>query len=300
MRDLNYANKASDGEKLKRDFDKIAEIIAKEDFDIVGLQELNSESALKHLNMILNRNYKNRTHNYECVFGDGMPTHSSDPERYGFIWNAEKFRLLHVKRGTNPGYYTNAGGLDVIRPPYYGRFTARGMLGGSNFELRLINIHIRDANKKNDRIKEFDILVKQVLPRICDHQDITEDGEIMPSYTFLLGDYNLCLNQGAVWKIEPITMTSYTGRQRRFETVQKEKTSLRQVGDQKCIEDCYSQDYDHFTYEDELLLKLKLKSERVEALSEYFAVEKDASQKLKSYREKVSDHVPIKLTIDLK
>ena len=302
MRDLNYANQAKGGEKLKRDFEKIAEIIAKEDFDVVGLQEINSESALNYLISVLNRKYRDSRHNFQCVFGNGMPTHSHDPERYGFLWNEKRLRLVNVKRGMNPGYYINAGGAGVIRPPYYGRFTARGMLGGSNFELRLVNIHIKDASHEEEKIQEFNVLLKQVLPRICDHQEVSEEGELMPAYTFLLGDYNICLNKGprAIFRIDKVTATSFTGKKRYFLTVQEDLTSLRQVGNQTSIEECYANNYDHFTYEDELGFKLKLKTQRVEALSKYFSAEDGAVAKLKSYREKVSDHVPISMNMELK
>lgn len=302
MRDLNYSNRSEDGEELKRDFEKIAEIIAREEFDVVALQEINSVSALNHLKDVLNKKYKNNSHIYQSVFGDGMPTHSKDPERYGFIWNEKRLRLINVKKGTNPGYYTNAGGIGLIRPPYYGRFTARGMLGGSNFELRLVNTHIINALRKEERIREFDVLVKQVLPRICDHQDISADGEIMPSYTFLLGDYNIPLNKDPriFFKIDYITQTKYTGRKRNYITVQESPTSLRKVGTQKTIDECYANNYDHFSYEDELLNKLTLEPQRVEALSKYFECEDSAVEKLNAYRTKVSDHVPIRLSIDLR
>ena len=55
IRDFNYSNQSSDGEKLKRDFDKIAEIIINEKFDVVAVQEVNSRSAIEHLTNVLNR-----------------------------------------------------------------------------------------------------------------------------------------------------------------------------------------------------------------------------------------------------
>ena len=198
LRDFNFANKSTDGteEEIKRDCEKIAKIIIEEGFDVVALQELNAPLPLKYLTNILNK-YKNITRVYACVFGTDMPNQSGskDPERYGFIWNSKRLRLLKTTKNNNPGYYQNAGAISLIRPPYYARFTARGMLSGSNFEIRLVNTHIKDATREEDRIKEFDVLVKQVLPRICSHQEISEDGEQMPAYTFLLGDYNIVLNK---------------------------------------------------------------------------------------------------------
>ena len=59
-------------------------------------------------------------------------------------------------------------------------------------------------------------------------------------------------------------------------------------------------DYDHFTYETDLNRKMIIIPERVEVLGKYFANTGNASQKLEMYRNTISDHVPIKLTIDLK
>ena len=303
IRDFNYSNISREGEKIKRDFDKIAKIIVNENFDVVAIQEVNAESPLKHLTDVLNRKYKRYNREYSYAYGGDMPTSSKDPERYGFIWNNKRLRLIDIPRKKNPSYYQNAGGVTLQRPPYYARFTARGMHGGTNFELRLVNVHILDSKYEPERIAEFDILVKQVLPRICDHQELSSDMEIMPSYTFLLGDYNICLNKSsrAVFKIERITSTNYTGKNRDFVTVQEEATSLRQVKDQQDIESCYANNYDHFTYERNLQNRLRIsEARRVEALSKYFSGERGPADKLRNYREKVSDHVPIHINIDLK
>lgn len=303
LRDFNFSNQSTDNssEELKRNFDMIAKIIIKENFDVVALQEINAELPLKYLTQILNK-HKSLLREYDFRFGAEMPTHNNDPERYGFIWNTKRLRLIKPHRGTNPGYYENAGVLGLIRPPYYARFTNRGMLGGTNLELRLVNTHIRDATREEERIEEFNILVKQALPRICDHQEITEDGEIIHPYTFLLGDYNLALNKSerAIYKIETITTTNYTGKKRGFKTVQEEATSLRIPKDQTNIEECYANNYDHFTYEIDLDRKLVLKPQRIEPLNKYYSKIGEAADKLKAYRTEVSDHVPIGLRIDLK
>lgn len=303
IRDFNLSNQASDGEGLRRDFNKIADIIIKEGFDVVAIQEVNAEIAIKFLTSILNY-YKTSTREYAYSFGEDMPTHSKDPERYGFIWNIKRLRLMEFPYKKNPAYYTNAQGVQLLRPPYYGRFTARGLLGGSNFELRIINVHIKDAKTEAERIEEFNILVKQVLPRICDHQESTVENEIMPAYTILLGDYNLILNKGprAVYKIDSITTTNYTGRKRSYCTMLEEKTSLRKPElntSQASVEECYANNYDHFTCEEDLVSKLRLNVSRVDALTQHIE-EIEPVEKLIVYRKKVSDHVPIKMVVNLK
>lgn len=304
LRDFNFSNQSRDGEeKIHRNFELIARMILEENFDVVALQEINAPFALEHLTRILNQ-FKNILREYQFDFGSDMPTHSKDPERYGFIWNCKRLRLLNTSKNNNPRYYTNAGANALIRPPYYGRFTARGMLGGSNFELRLVNIHIRDAVRVEDRILEFNTLVKQVLPRICDHCEVSADGEVMPAYTFLLGDYNIALNKSeqAIYRIEKITSTRYTGKKRDFLTVLEAKTSLKLPNPetQKTIEDCYANNYDHFTYEVDLETKFVLTPQRAEPLGTYFKSSGTPSEMLAAYRREVSDHVPIMMQIDFK
>lgn len=306
LRDFNFSNKSTDGyeEELKRDFNKISKIILVENFDVIALQEINAPQALAKLTSVLNM-HKGRDREYEYVFGAGMPNlrGSKDPERYGFIWNAKRLRLLKTKKNNNPSYYQNAGAVGLIRPPYYARFTARGMLGGSNFELRLVNTHIIDASREEDSIKEFNVLVKQVLPRICDHQGGLQENEVqMPAYTFLLGDYNLALNKSerAIYKIDTVTSTEYTGRKRDYVTVQDKLTTLKIPNNQLCIEDCYANNYDHFTYETDLDNKLILTPQRIEALEKYYPEESGPTDKLRAYRMNISDHIPIKMTVDLR
>lgn len=302
IRDFNYSNASSDGESIQRDFNKIAEIIIKENFDIVAVQEVNSESAINHLGDILNRKKKDYMHSWACDFSGKAATSISDPEGYGFIWNSERIRLLDLSPKKNPSFYNSAGGRGVLRPPYYGRFTARGMKGGSNFEIRIVNVHIKDSKSEIERIAEFNTLVKNVLPRICDHNGLSINNEVMPAYTFLAGDYNLRLDKGdrASIRIQGITPTNYTGRYRYYKTVIEDKTSLRKPASQESIGECYANNYDHFTYELELIKKLKLEANRVDALTKYFGEVNSPEDKLDLYRKKVSDHVPIKMIMSLK
>jgi hypothetical protein len=128
----------------------------------------------------------------------------------------------------------------------------------------------------------------------------------MPAYTILMGDYNLCIS-GPGPKVSPEIPITAT---RTLKTVQSEKTSLKASsdfynedsendGEQDVIDltrstDYYSRNYDHFSYEVTLEQSLRLKSSRVEALGKYY------NNDLEAYRREVSDHVPIKLTLNLK
>lgn len=301
IRDFNFSNQTNAGESISRDFRTIADLIIKENFDILAIQEVNSKDALDLLEDMLNRR-KDFLHEWKSDFSGKAATTINDPEGYGFIWNTKRFRLLEMPNKKNPTYYNCAGGKGILRPPYYGRFTARGMIGGTNFELRIVNVHIQDSKDERKRIEEFDVLVKQVLPRICDHQELSVQSEIMPAYTVLAGDYNLRLDKGdrAIIRIESITPTNYTGRNRYYKTVQEQKTSLRLPNSQENIEDCYANNYDHFTYEMDLIRKLFIEEDRVEPLTKYFYDEENPGKMLEAYRKKISDHVPIKMSIDLK
>ena len=315
LRDFNFANQSSDGEKLSRDIAKIAEIIIDEGFDVVALQEINSEMAVKQSLLTEMNMRKNSQQNWDCRVSEPSRK-TKDPEMYAYVWNTKRLALMEIPRKSNPDDYQAAGGNTLLRPPYYIRLTSRGRLGGSNFELRLLNVHIQQSVSEQERIQEFEKLIKQVLPRCCDHPGLNG----MPAYTFLLGDYNLRLDKGpnAQIRIESITTSNYTGKRRHLLTVQREPTSLRLPNEQQSIEECYANNYDHFTYEvintgwDPLLPRwehtasrgipsgLKLAESRIEALGKYYQKEDGAASKLQAYRAQVSDHVPIKLELYLK
>ena len=74
LRDFNYANTSTDGENehLNRDFDRIAKIILDEKFDVIALQEINAESALRYLTGRLNL-AKNPMRAYAYAFGADIP-----------------------------------------------------------------------------------------------------------------------------------------------------------------------------------------------------------------------------------
>ena len=55
IRDLNFSNENKDGEIQKRDFPLIADMIIKEGFDVVAIQEVNSPMALERIVFFLNK-----------------------------------------------------------------------------------------------------------------------------------------------------------------------------------------------------------------------------------------------------
>lgn len=291
-----------------KDFRKIAAIIKREGFDVVALQEVLNESVLKQrllpaLGM----------REWDGCWLSPDPYTSSSNEGYAFIWRKKRLRL--VDTDSNPQIYQRAGsGVGdgrLIRPPMIARFTPSGLPGGCNFELRLINTHIifgkpagleRTLSDHDLRRAELKVLSETVYRLFSSKRY----GDNMPAYTILMGDYNLCISGPGPKIAEEIPITS----KRRLKTVQTHKTTVKSpdknapdsmlpgflqvIVDRMEETDHYAHNYDHFSYELTLEEKLGLTSSRVDALAKYYGNDLDA------YRREVSDHVPIKLILNLK
>ena len=300
-------------EETKKDFNQIAHIIREEQFDVIALQEVLSESAVKQIVCALNSNC------WDYHFQAGSITASKNAQRegYAFIWNKRRLRLvdgqdaISVKeeyriRRRWMGKYVHRGSL--VRPPLVIRLTPQGVRGGANFELRLINTHIAfqvpqacvEHGKRDEviRKRELKVLAEQVYYRVSTKRY----GNNLPAYTVLLGDYNLCLAGVGVPLIsEYIDITA----NRQLRTVQQEQTTLKQTQSsyrttdltlerdtdviQKGETNYFSQNYDHFSYEKVLDDTLTLTASRVNVVDKYG---------LEAYRQHISDHVPIKLVMN--
>lgn len=304
-------------EETNKNFDKIANIIREENFDVIALQEIMSEMPIKQIINRLGPMY------WDYVFKPSTITVSSDAqnEGYAFLWKKRRLRLVDAEsaveiknqyriKSNSSSEYVHQGSL--IRPPLVVRLTPQGLLGGSNFEIRLINTHIAFSSPINCKDKhgnadlrrmELKTLSEEVYRRVSSKRY----GTNLPAYTILMGDYNLCLAGCGTPVVDEIIDITET---RKLKTVQREKTSLKQTAatyntndlnlehdaDVKRENDIsnYSQNYDHFSYELTLDDKMRLTASRVEALGKYYGND------LELYRKEVSDHVPIKLIMDLR
>ena len=85
---------------------------------------------------------------------------------------------------------------------------------------------------------------------------------------------------------------------RGYRTVQDEKTTLKLPNNQSTVEECYANNYDHFTYETDLDNKLIIIPQKIEVLRKYYQSFGTPEKMLEGYRTEVSDHVPIRLKID--
>lgn len=295
----------SDKESAK-DFKMIARIIRQEHFDVVALQEVMTPNVLyEKILPALGPKWTGK-------WLSPLPFTTSSNEGYAFIWNTRRLRL--VEADDNPTIYQRVGsGVGegrLIRPPMIARFTPKGLIGGCSFELRLINTHIifgkpasleRTLSDHDLRREELRILSETVYRLFSSKRY----GDNMPAYTILMGDYNLCISGPGPKIAQEIPISS----KRMLKTVQSEKTTIKspdkdgapnlpgflQVLVDKIDEvDHYAHNYDHFSYEATLDDKMSIAVSRVDALAKYYG------NKLETYRREISDHVPIKLILNLK
>lgn len=324
---MSYVIGSFNVQKFKngKDLDKIAKIILSEKMDVVGIQEVFSEMAVR----LLTDSLKRRSVGQEWKYSVSTRPGGDKGEYYAYIWNERRLSLVSIPNKENPVVVERfsiknvPGQRRLVRDPYFARFTAANHRGGANFEIRLVNTHIRFgkgakdaaclATEKQMRINEFNLLIQDIIPYCGD----IRTGNFMPAYTFLLGDYNLCLEDGkfGTYKISEIThgRPRWTGT-KMYRTVQTLPTSLKRPADETTLSDdeeenetenmteagdIYSQNYDHFSYDIELDNKLDIRPDRVEAVDKAYADIEDKQERLRNYRKRISDHVPVKISVEL-
>ena len=274
----------------EKNFKEIATIIRYERFDIVALQEVLMDEAVEKLVRALGKE------RWDYCFAPSK-TCIGRSESYAYIWNKTRIKPIEddkypmiYKRYTSHNQYGKEG---MVRPPCVARFEP---INGPFVEFRLINTHIAFGKPVNYaeeitttalRKKEYDILTQDVYRLVS----MQRYGDNRPAYTILMGDYNLCLSSSGP-KIQD-TVEVYMAKNLFLTTVQNKKTTLKKSGTAE-VDGVYSQDYDHFTFDKCYQEKMKIKEDRVDAIGRFY------SNDVEAYRTKISDHVPIKLLIDLK
>ena len=297
------------GKEHPRDLAKIAEIIRKEDFDVVALQEVLSDGkALSWEQDSLKRSILYELGTSEWDFAWAHAESEKDPrsEGYAFLWKNKRLGLPTAKLddGTERTFYPRICRIrrDLMkRKPYYARFVARG---GPYFEIRLLCVHTHFKDKVQRR-QELDNLLKEVYPQVEDR--VYYKGR--PSYTIILGDYN-----AELWKtfegrsfntsgfyVADIEIADRWGG-KRIKTVQYEKTTLKRKFDNesKDVDDSiyegrgYANNYDHFSYDVDRFSGVRIGARRIDAVRKY------CGDDFETYFKTVSDHVPIVMTMSLK
>jgi endonuclease/exonuclease/phosphatase family metal-dependent hydrolase len=295
------------------DLNIIAEIIRDGSFDIVALQEVKRPEAVTYL---LNANRLPNWSGEHAYTGEGK----SGEFGLAFLWNTKRIRPVlkdsnnrtrkrNILQYSNSGlqdnfiydvekenyivkkdpaierfsqYKTKPGFIRMKREPLYGRFTPDGLLGGSFFEIRLINIHLHFGSTNifdvEQRLNEFDL----VTSRIHDYINKHRYGNNMPAYTIILGDYNFCsvtCNDKLKYSTNSVI------------TEQHEDTTLNHDYSG------FSSNYDHFSYDAERFKDICEKPARVNSVERF--ITRDGETSYKQHFSKVSDHVPIKLKLTL-
>lgn len=252
------------------DMRKIAEVITKEGFDVIALQEVKTREAVQYL-------LKKMPSYWQGFYGDartGRGTKHGELS-FAYLWNTK--RLRECSKGGEPlpldGKFQSA----LSRRPFYGRFTPSG-LGGSFFEIRLLNIHLIHGGDDSPasmalRIEEFKQLTGEIYANISHRRY----GVFMPGYTVILGDYNLSCT--VCNDIESTMMTYHA------DTVLHERTTLGGKD--------LKNDYDHFGYNKERFSESLIITKSVDTLNDYMGGDREL------HREKLSDHLPIKMTLNL-
>lgn len=298
---LDFNLKSTD--EFKKNFEKITKIIINEKIDIIGIQEVLSEMAIKLLVKKLNNTkLGGQDWKYECRFPPNRNVNKQ--EGYAFIWNDKKLNLLEIENKENPRIINDykiknePGQTMLVRNPCFIRFVPKNRF----FEIRLINTHIRFGKSNLDsmvaagenqmRLNEFNLLASTILPKCTD----IRTGQNMPAYTFLLGDYNINLNRpenGYPCLREDVLTVNDRGHNRTVKTVQDKKTSLKVVYEGEEIpKEIYANNYDHFSFDvDKSGHVIKGGADRIEAVTIY----EDGD--LVKYRKEISDHVPVFINI---
>lgn len=305
-----------DNKEVSRSFEMIARIILEEKFDIIAMQEVLSEMAIREILKYMTG--RNAEWKYKWLQPKSKASANGDKrgEGYAYIWNARKIDLVKTEVSKEVGsemfFYEREAepviwrqykknGRAIEREPYYARFTPIGKPGGSFFELRLINTHIIFGSNVTERLDEYKKLLDSVYVNIANRRY----GNNMPAYTVMLGDYNLTSVQinrrdGLRYFIESIYVGSSDQKEEReIITIQDKPTTLNrtQKEDGTYISTGYTEnDYDHFSLTRELEEKVVKNADRVDAVNIYY----DGDDGFEVYRKQVSDHVPIMLDIDLR
>ncbi len=264
-------------EQRKRDWGLISAFIRRERIDILAVQEVFSKVPVDHLRDTLNCSFFG---SWDSRFDLPRTALNGIQEGYAFLWNRRRVGLLPKENGLfyEPHIETRYG-RSLVRPPYIGRFVPVGW-STPFIEIRVINTHIiyGTASEVPLRIKEYQKIAQAVYPKISNDRLA---GAFRPAYTFVAGDYNLRHSQCAGVDLQHKLRT----RQRQPTTVRRKQADTDRGG--------YTEnDYDHFSHSDHEGSYVHL-AERIRVPEKY------CGSDFQRYRETVSDHVPVRLDLDV-
>lgn len=194
------------GMNNQRDLKTIARIIREEHFDIVALQEILSEGKA-----FIGEDYAKKSilmelgPGWDFCWADAEAENDRRHEGFAFVWNNKRLRkcTTEVRRGSGANNSTFQRTFEpricrvnhkyMERKPFYGRFTANGMPGGTNVEFRLLCVHSfygqkDDKADREKRLRELNILLQDIYPQINDRRygDTYDDSYTIMEKWFLL------------------------------------------------------------------------------------------------------------------
>lgn len=354
---------AEDSESRK-DIEMIAKIIRENNFDIIALQEVFHPEALKCLLRVLSNEIPigvpvSRMGSYTAQIAgfksDKWEARWAKPrtkysdmaaEGYAFIWNTKRIELSKNMKGKafEPRIADYGHASELVRPPLIARFNPLR----SYYEIRLINTHIVFSIKDEDKLRsnqdgelissstklrnlELQILLKGIYKRfsemVVDYRGIDKYARNLVPYTFLLGDYNLNL-QDVNHVARPSECLDFdnsigyiNGRKKMWiETVNSKKTTLRKnslstdntsnrdittvktdVSRSYEAEDYLANNFDHFSFDLDRLDDHDIAFPEHGVICAYENYKDDeVNNRFEQYTKKVSDHLPIYLDFNLK
>ena len=296
------------GAYARKDLRTIAEIITSENLDVVALQEIFSEG--KGVKRLLEELVKHELYNWDVCFPDPIQTKDflSQGETYAYLWNKDKFRILEftklgIKERFEPRILTKTDiGVDCslfARSPFYIRLEPRH---GGFFELRLINIHVFYGNQMVPSIAKRQLEYKLLLEEVYPALSTRAYGQNRHPYTIAMGDYNLNLFSPGIGTadkncyMQPIYRYNDGRRQIAVQTVQRQLSTLKKCDESsEQVEDTipYANNFDHFTYSPQL------SNFALKEVGTIDAVRKYCNGDAEYYRNNISDHLPIIMTIEI-
>lgn len=275
-----------------------------------------------------NESYGYRTKHWEGRWAKPTSAYGDTAaEGYAFIWNTDRIKLVTNLKGETfePRIETNSGKNELVRPPFVGRF----MPINGRFEFRLINVHIAfavpakmkdeenplyqpDMTDQNLRTSELRTILDTVYTGwTMKRYDVNRrdlNPQSLTAYTFVLGDYNLNLRQSsAKGTTIPDDLAVFKTGKMEIITVNEALTTLKQKpGNAEEVKKRekdptanLANNYDHFSYDQVMLKNHDIDDPQVGVIYAFnqYRSEKSGDTKYDQYREQVSDHLPILLTI---
>ena len=287
---------------MDRDWNAVAEILRTERADIVAVQEIFSELPIKHLCRRLNVGFLSdwryrMVSRQTCQNGRG--------EGYAILWNARRVDLSPIVKVSESGARMVVGwhepeirtewSRSLMRPPCVARFIPVGWCVPF-IELRVIATHIiweenaylrgrgNGLTDKALRKEEYRALSERLFPRVGKNRT---SGDFRPAYTFIVGDYNLYVEDCAQIDALPKSEVQF------MKTRQILGSTIYPGKDEKDPGGYTENDYDHVSYSDREHPHVQI-VERIDAPDKYY--ESD----FKKYQKRMSDHVPIKMLFDVR